>query len=248
MSTKKSYAPSIAGTGSIYSMATTVRTGMSRSVKSLRVPWYKKPIVQDAVITDIQNGANYNAIFCVFVSLFTIATAIFDIYCLGMVYPGVRHYGFFIMNFQFVYVGNRHVRNCLIVFALFSFIAAVALLVTSVIFLKALRKENEKKIVPWLYCGAIFYLWRLFAFIFATIVNDMIFAYNIMMCLLWIFIILAGAYGWIVSYSLYLDLCDLTRLEDIAHLRMGTMSSLNVGLSSRPTTPFSTVSTSHMVL
>ena len=65
MSTKKSYAPSIAGTGSIYSMATTVRTGMSRSVKSLRVPWYKKPIVQDAVITDIQNGANYNAIFCV---------------------------------------------------------------------------------------------------------------------------------------------------------------------------------------
>jgi hypothetical protein len=184
------------------------------------------------------------------VSLFTIATAIFDIYCLGMTKPGVTHYGFYIMSFQFVYVGNRNVRNCLIVFALFSAIIAVALFVTSCMLLRALRKEIETNMVPWLYASGIFFLWRTFAIIFASIVNDMIFGYHITMCFLWIAMILFGIMGWIVVYSLYLELSDLTKLEDLAHLRMGTMSSLNMTHSisgSRPTTPHSTVSTAQAV-
>lgn len=184
------------------------------------------------------------------ISLFTIATAVLDIYCLGMTKPGVTHYGYYIMSFQFVYVGNGNVRNTLIVFALFSAIAAVALFVTSCILLKALRKEIEKEMVPWLFASGVFFVWRTIAIIFASVVNDMIFGYHIAMCLFWVAFILLGALGWVIVYSLYLELSDLTKLEDLAHLRMGTMSSLNMTQSiagSRPTTPHSTVSTAQVV-
>jgi len=184
------------------------------------------------------------------VCLFTIATAIMDMYSLGMTKPGVTHYGFYIMSFQFVYVGNPNVRNCLIVFALFSALAAVALFVTSCILMRALRKEIEKNMVPWLYASGFFFAWRTFSIIFASIVNDLIFGYHISMCLIWVVLILLGAAGWIIVYSLYLELSDLTKLEDLAHLRMGTMSSLNMTQSiggSRPTTPHSTVSTAQIV-
>lgn len=184
------------------------------------------------------------------VSLFTIATAILDMYCLGMTKPGVTHYGFYIMSFQFVYVGNNNVRNCLIVFALISAIAAMGLFVTACILMRALRKEIEKKMIPWLFAAGGFFAWRTFAIIFASIVNDMIFGYHISMCLLWVVFILFGIFGWVIVYSLYLELSDLTKLEDLAHLRMGTMSSLNMTQSiggSRPTTPHSTVSTAQAV-
>ena len=37
---------------------------MSRSVKSLQVAWYRRPIVQHAIFTDIQTGSLLTAIFC----------------------------------------------------------------------------------------------------------------------------------------------------------------------------------------
>lgn len=99
-------------------------------------------------------------------------------------------------------------------------LGGIVIFVTSLILITALRKEYEKKMVPWLYSFAIFTFFRLFAFIFFSIVNDMIFAYNIMMCLLWIIFVCISAYGWLIVYSLYLELSDLTRLEDLAHLRV----------------------------
>ncbi|KAJ9589450.1 hypothetical protein L9F63_017353, partial [Diploptera punctata] len=181
-------------------------------------------------------------------SLFTICTAVFDLYCLSQAVPGSVHYGYYIISFEFVYVGNVHVRNALIVFALFSLIGGMVIFVTSIILIVALRKEYEKKMLPWIYSFAIFTLFRLFAFVFGSIVNDMIFGYNIAMCILWIFFTLTSVYGWLLVYSLYLELSDLTKLEDLAHLRMGTLASLNASTThsiagSRPTTPHSTVST-----
>jgi len=104
--------------------------------------------------------------------------------------------------------------------ALFSMLGGIVIFATSFILIRALRKEHEKKMIPWLYSFAIFTIFRFFAFIFFSIVNDMIFAYNIMMCLLWIIFLCISAYGWLIVYSLYLELCDLTRLEDLAHLRV----------------------------
>ncbi|KAK0078924.1 hypothetical protein PV325_001936, partial [Microctonus aethiopoides] len=114
-------------------------------------------------------------------------------------------------------------RNALIVGALFSLLGGIAVLVTSIILINALRKEHEKKMIPWLYSFAIFTMFRLLAFLFFT-------------------------YGWLIVYSLHIELSDLTRLEDLAHLRIGTMQSLNASTThsiagSRPTTPHSTVST-----
>ena len=74
--------------------------------------------------------------------------------------------------------------------------------------------------MPWLYAFAIFTIFRLFAYLFFSIVNDLIFAYNILMCLLWTVFLAISIYGWILIYSLYIELSDLTRLEDLAHLRV----------------------------
>lgn len=43
--------------------------------------------------------------------MFTIATGIFDVYCLAMAAPGSTHYGYFIISYEFVYVGNRHSKQ-----------------------------------------------------------------------------------------------------------------------------------------
>ena len=98
--------------------------------------------------------------------------------------------------------------------------------VTSILLIRALRKEYEKKMLPWLYSFAIFTIFRIFAFIFFSIVNDMIFAYNIMMCLLWIAFSALSVYGWMVVYSLYIELGELTKLEDLAHLRVSNLNIL----------------------
>lgn len=74
--------------------------------------------------------------------------------------------------------------------------------------------------VPWLVAFAVFTIFRLLAFLFFSIVNDMIFAYNILMCLLWCVFTVVNLYGWLLVYSLYLELSDLTKLEDLAHLRV----------------------------
>jgi len=80
--------------------------------------------------------------------------------------------------------------------------------------------------LPWLYCMFGFTVWRFLAFVFASIVNDLYFGYNIFMCLAWIVFIIANCYGWTLVYSLYLELADLTKLEDLAHLRVTCVTTL----------------------
>ena len=77
--------------------------------------------------------------------------------------------------------------------------------------------------VPWLYAFAVFTVFRLFAFLFASIVNDLIFGYNITMCLLWSLFSIINVYGWVLNYSLYLELRNLSKIEDYAHLRVSFM-------------------------
>ncbi|EDW42904.1 uncharacterized protein LOC6607132 [Drosophila sechellia] len=238
---------------SVYSHATgrsstNLHSKMSRSTRSVRIPWYQRPLLKNNQYIDIQKGAMLVGLFAIFLSLFTIATSIFDIYCYAMAAPGSTHYGYYIISYEFVYVGNKHVRNMLIVFALFSLVMALINFVTSVLLCVALRKEYERKVMPWLWSFAIFTVWRALALIFFAIVNDLYFAYNVIMVLLWTIFCVLSIYGWAVVYSLFLELVDLTKLEDLAHLRMGTMASLHASTAnslagSRPTTPHSTVST-----
>jgi hypothetical protein len=78
------------------------------------------------------------------VSLFTIVTGIFDLYCYSMAAPGSTHYGYYIISYEFVYVGNMHVRNVLAIFAMFSAMAACVTFVTSIMLVVALRKVSER--------------------------------------------------------------------------------------------------------
>lgn len=121
-------------------------------------------------------------------SLFTAVTAIFDLYCLSMAAPGSTHYGYYIISYEFVYVGNPHgmcfcilvqncylnacpilVRNALAMFAVFSFLGALVILVTSIILIVALRKvlnvffihvcnHRELQIINKFTCLEIFYI------------------------------------------------------------------------------------------
>ncbi|KAJ8942512.1 hypothetical protein NQ314_010065 [Rhamnusium bicolor] len=210
------------GTPSVYSHVTTRSSANlrgSRSLKSLKTPWYQKPLVQDAVFLNVQRASLVTAIFSLLLSIFTIITSCFDLYCYAMAAPGSTHYGYYVISYQFVYVGSRHVRNTLVMFAIFSIILSLVVFVTSIMLINSLRKEHEKKMVPWIYTFAVFTIFRLLASLFFSIVNDMIFAYNIIMCLLWTIFIVFSIYGWIVVYSLYIELSDLTKLEDLAHLR-----------------------------
>jgi len=57
--------PSV-GTPSVYSHVTTRSSAnlkSSRSMRSIRIPWYQKPILQDAVVLDIQRGALVTGVF-----------------------------------------------------------------------------------------------------------------------------------------------------------------------------------------
>ena len=46
------------------------------------------------------------------------------------------------------------------------------------------------------------------------------------MLLLWLFLICLNIFSWLVVYSNYQELSDITRLEDMAKLKMSTLSSL----------------------
>jgi len=237
------------GTPSVYSHVTRSTSNLksTRSMRSLKVPWYRRPILQDAYFIDIQRGSLIVGIYALILSVFTVITAAFDLYSLAMAAPGSKHYGFFFFSYEFVYVGNKHVRNFLVLFAIFSMMSAVSVFVTSIMLIVALRKEHEKKVVPWLYAFAGFTVLRILAWLFFAIVNDLVFGYNFMMVILWTLFCPLNVYGWVLVYSLYLELADLTKLEDLAHLRMGTMASLNASTThslanSRPTTPHSTIS------
>lgn len=57
---------STSGTPSVYSHVTTRSSAnlrSSRSLKSLKTPWYKKPLVQDAFFLDVQRASMITAVF-----------------------------------------------------------------------------------------------------------------------------------------------------------------------------------------
>lgn len=39
-------------------------------------------------------------------SIFTFAQSVFDLYCLYMAMPGSHHTGFYVVSYEFVYVGS----------------------------------------------------------------------------------------------------------------------------------------------
>jgi len=85
-------------------------------------------------------------------------------------------------------------------------------------------QEHEKRIILWLYTFAVFVVFRFFAWLFFSIANDAIFGYNLAMIIFGAVFTVINVYGWILVYSLFLELSDLSKLEDLAHLRVCNLS------------------------
>lgn len=197
-----------------------------------RQKWYhRRPLLRTAYFTDLQYGSYIAGICSIVESVFMILLAVFDVYCLAEASPGSTHYRYFGFSFLFVYSGNQHVRNLLITVSVISFVMSVALLITSVMMVMALRKEKEAKFRPWLFIMFAFTAWRFFAIIFRSICNDLYYSYHQAVLIIWILLIAANAFAWLIVYSNYQELTDITRLEDMAKLKLGTLSSLNASRS-----------------
>merc|ERR1712141_3385 len=239
--------PSLMGSRqSVYSQHTlrTIKSGPKshKSHKSVS-KWYMKPIMKSAIYTDLQRGAWHIAFYTLFLSIWTIFTSGFDIYCLHEASPGTEHTGYYIISFDFVYVGNAHIRGLLIMSSVFSLLLGIGLFITNVLLLDGLRKEQESGFKGWLLIMGLFTPWKILAWGFAGIVNDMIFAYNIIMLIAWFFFNVVNVFSFLCVYSLYLELNDLTHLEDQQRLKRDTMSSMapsratSTAYGSRPTSP-----------
>merc|ERR1712241_1329848 len=122
--------------------------------------------------------------------------------------------------------GNADVRNLLMAIAVFSMLFGVCLFFASCYMLDGLRKEDEKTFVPWLWTMGLFAPFKVVAWGFSGIVNDMIFVYNVLMVLAWFGVNIINCFWWTFIYSLYLELRDLSKLQDLAKLEMDTMSSV----------------------
>ncbi|KAG1712233.1 hypothetical protein GQR58_002406 [Nymphon striatum] len=273
-----------------------------------RKGYLPRPLIHSAICTDLQNGSYASAVYSVILSLFALALAIFDMFCVGMAYPGSVHIGYYSISFIFVYSGNPHnnsdvdyepmesyesddadlseheddgvmlsgswkrisdifsdcrpnslpelVRNfsgvnpALNCNANNSVLDCFKKFITNDVIVLSCDRiarsagatplEHEQNFRPWLYTMATFTVWRVIATIAVSIANAF--------CLL-------------VVFSNYQELEDITRLEDMAKLKMGTMSSLNTSHSmsrhsvslhswpnpsnSRPHTPHGSVSTAN---
>ena len=51
------------------------------------------------------------------------------------------------------------------------------------------------------------------------------------MLIIWFLLTIVNVFAWLVVYSNYQELSDITRLEDMAKLKMSTLSSLNASRS-----------------
>lgn len=154
-----------------------------------------------------------------------LSQASFDAYCLEQAAPGASHTGVYLFSFEFVYVGNHHIRNLLMMSALLSVFQSILLFVTGCIMLNALRLEKETGFTSWLTVMGVFVIWKVLAWVYGSIVNDMIFGYHIFTLVIWMALSTAGAFSWAVVYSLYLQLTSITKIETSARMKMDTMGS-----------------------
>lgn len=215
---------------SIGSLASTLTTRSRKSVaasQKLRVRWWeRRPIIKTAYFLDLQKGSYAAAIFTLVQSILLLFLSLFDLYCLIEARPGSRHFRSFGFSFLFVYSGNKYVRLSLIIASCLLALSAISLLVTSIIIIPALKKEYELKFRPWLLAMTAFVGLRTITILFQSIANDLYFRYHQAMLLLWLILIPINVFALLVVYSNYQELSDITKIEDMAKLKMSTLSSI----------------------
>ena len=117
------------------------------------------------------------------------------------------------MSYEFVYVGNHHVRNILLLASIVSLIASIPLFLTSCFLLNAMRLENQTGFVAWMITMTVFTTWKMFHLSYTTVVNDMIFGYNLFTFFTWIIFNALNIGSLVLVYSFYQELRSLDHLE-----------------------------------
>ncbi len=72
----------------------------------------------------------------------------------------------------------------------------------------------------WLWSFGLFTIWRWVAWVYGSIVNDIIFAYNIVTFIAWLVFNLINPLAFLAIYSLYLELTEVTKIQDLARLKV----------------------------
>lgn len=224
---------SMASRGSRMSVARSVMSVATVTTTVQRKTGLKLPILDYAGFTDVQRGSVLSALYTMVQGLFLIVTGLFEIYALSLAIPGSAHYGYYLFSFDFVYVGNPHVRNSLVLFAALCSLCGLILIVASVMLMQGLRRENEARMEAWLWSVGVVTIFRTLVVIYSSIVNDLVFGYHIVILLFGLLLLAGNIYAWLVVHSFYHELCEVTRLEDVARVKIETMSTFG----SRPTTP-----------
>ena len=160
--------------------------------------------------------------------------SVFDIYCLEEARPGSVHTGYYWMSYEFVYVGNHHVRNILLLAAIVSLIAAIPLFLTSCFLLNAMRLENQTGFVAWMITMSVFTVWKMIHLGYTTVVNDMIFGYNLFTFFTWILFNALNIGCLVLVYSFYQELRSLDHIETMTQQKLDLSSRAGSVYGSRP--------------
>ena len=134
------------------------------------------------------------------------------------------HTGYYWMSYEFVYVGNHHIRNILFLASLVSIAASIPLFITSCFLLNAMRMENQTGFVAWLITMTFFVIWKIVQLSYTTIVNDMIFGYNLFTFFSWMIFNVLNIGSLVVVYSFYQELRSLDQLENITRQKLDISS------------------------
>ncbi|KAF2345615.1 hypothetical protein FHG87_023629, partial [Trinorchestia longiramus] len=182
---------SMASRGSRMSVARSVASVATLTTTMEKKTGLRLPILEYAGFTDVQRASVFSALYTAIQGLFLMVVGFFEIYCLSLAVPGSSHYGYYLFSFDFVYVGNPHVRNSLVLFAAVSAIGGLVLIVASVLLMQGLRREDESRMETWLWSVVVVTVFRMLVVIYSSIVNDMVFSYHVIILLFGLFF-LAG--------------------------------------------------------
>ena len=128
------------------------------------------------------------------------------------------------MSYEFVYVGNHHVRNLLLLGSIVSLIASIPLFLTSCFLLNAMRLENQSGFVAWMITMSVFTCWKMIHLSYTTVVNDMIFGYNLFTFFTWMILNALNIGSLVLVYSFYHELRSLDDLENMTRQKLDISS------------------------
>ena len=136
---------------------------------------------------------------------------------------------------MFSYQATNHpshaqtVRWSLIICSCVLLVCAIFLLSTSILLLRALKKENELKFIYFLKSLVVFGALRFLIMLFELVVNDLYYFYHQFNYAVWTLFAVANLFAYLVVLSNYQELKDLTKLSQLTKEK--GVASMNVSRS-----------------